>query len=187
MAIKIFIDQGHNASGANAGAEANGMREQDINYNVGLSLATLLKLDGRFEARLSRNWPCENLGTTNSESLSLRTQMANSWPADYFLSIHCNANVNTAINGTEMYVYAAGTTAYSLAETLLNSITANVGTRNNGVRLNPSLYVLRTTQMPAVLLELAYMTNTSDAALLRNNQFRFAQGIYIGLLRYFGL
>ena len=38
MAIRIFIDQGHNPSGVNAGAEGNGLREQDVTYNVGIYL-----------------------------------------------------------------------------------------------------------------------------------------------------
>ena len=39
MAIRIFIDQGHNPSGPNTGAEGNGLIEQDITYTVGLYLA----------------------------------------------------------------------------------------------------------------------------------------------------
>lgn len=54
MAIRIFIDQGHNPSGHNAGAEGNGLREQDVTYNVGIYLASLLNDDVRFQARVSR-------------------------------------------------------------------------------------------------------------------------------------
>ena len=39
--------------------------------------------------------------------------------------------------------------------------------------------------MPAILVELAYLTNTSDAMKLENDPFGFAQGIYNGLLGYF--
>ena len=62
MPIRIFIDQGHNPQGVNAGAEGNGLREQDVTYNVGVDLAGLLNDDPRFEARLSRNTPTESLG-----------------------------------------------------------------------------------------------------------------------------
>lgn len=68
----------------------------------------------------------------------------------------------------------------------MNAVVARVGTRDNGVRLNPSLYVLRKTTMPAVLVELAYLSNTSDAEKLKNDQSGFAWGIYNGLLSYFG-
>ncbi len=186
MAIRIFIDQGHNPSGPNAGAEGNGLREQDVNFNVGIYLAGLLNDDPRFEARVSRPTPETSLGTSNSTSLQARVNMANSWPADYFISIHCNSNENPNINGSEVYVYRSYTQSYWLAQHILNAVVARVGTQDNGVRLNPSLYVLRKTTMPAVLVELAYLSNTSDAEKLKNDQSGFAWGIYNGLLSYFG-
>lgn len=186
MAIKIFIDQGHNPSGVNAGAEGFGLREQDITYTVGEYLADLLKNDGRFEVKTSRNSPEEVLGTSNSSSLAARVDAANSWGADYFLSIHVNANTNPAVNGTEVYVYQEYTQAYYLAEEILNSIVKFLGTKNNGVRIRPSLYVLRKTTMPAALVELAYISNSEDSEKLRNDQYQFAEAIYSGILSYFG-
>ena len=64
--IKIFIDQGHNPTNPNAGAEANGVREQDVTYEVGVRLADLLRANPNFEVRLSRNSPDEQLGTSAS-------------------------------------------------------------------------------------------------------------------------
>lgn len=187
MAIKIFIDQGHNPSGFNAGAEGFGLREQDITYNVGMYLANILRNDNRFEVRTSRTSPTQILGTSNSTSLSERVRLANEWPADYFLSIHANANENPAINGTEVYVFRENTQAYFLAQHILNAIVRRVRTKDNGVRINPSLFVLRKTTMPAALIELAYLTNESDAQKLRFDQYQFAYAIYEGLLSYFGL
>lgn len=186
MAIRIFIDQGHNPQGVNAGAEGNGLREQDVTYNVGVALAQMLNDDPRFTARLSRNSPTESLGTSNATSLRARVNMANSWPANYFISIHCNSNPNPAINGSEVYVYQEGTQSYWLAQHILRNVVQQVGTRDNGVRVNPSLYVLRRTSMPAVLVELGYLSNQADAMKLRDDQQGFARGIYYGLLSYFG-
>ncbi len=186
LAIRIFIDQGHNPSGPNTGAQGNGLLEQDVNFLVGSYLADLLAQDPRFDVRVSRGTPETILGTSNATSLAERVNLANSWPADYFLSIHCNANTNPAINGTEVYVYAQYTQSYWLAEHILKAIVAQVGTRDNGVRLNPALYVLRRTDMPAALIELAYLTNAGDAEKLRDDPYGFAQGIYNGLLSYFG-
>lgn len=187
MAIKIFIDQGHNPSGLNAGAEGFGLREQDITYNVGAYLSDILSADYRFEARTSRTSPYQILGTNTNESLRSRVQAADSWPADYFISIHCNSNENPAINGTEAYVYEAYSDAYYLGLDIVDEIVRRVGTRNNQVRINPSLYVLRKTNMPAVLVELAYISNEEDAEKLRDDQYQFAYGIYVGLLNYLGL
>ncbi|SFR55808.1 N-acetylmuramoyl-L-alanine amidase family protein [Anaeromicropila populeti] len=187
MAIKIFVDQGHNPTGFNAGAEGFGLREQDITYNVGTYLANLLSNDYRFEVRTSRTNPEEYLGTSQVTSLQTRVDMANNWPADYFISIHANANENPAINGTEAYVAEAYSEAYYLGYDIVAAIVERVGTRNNAVRLNPSLYVLRKTTMPSVLVELGYLTNYEDSEKLRNDQYQFAYGIYEGLLNYFGL
>ena len=186
MAIKIFIDQGHNPTGFNAGAEGFGLQEQVITYNVGIYLADILRGDPRFEARTSRTTPEQSLGYDNNSSLAERVRLANSWPADYFISIHVNANDNPAINGTEVYVFQNFSQSYYLGERILNAIVSRLGTRNNGVRINTSFYLLRKTTMPTVLVELAYVTNYEDSEKLRNNQYDFAYAIYQGLLNYFG-
>lgn len=187
MPTKVYIDQGHNPEGVNAGAEGFGYREQDITYAVGIYLRDILLEDGRFEVRNSRNTPEESLGTSNATSLAARVRGANEWGADYFISIHCNASENPAANGSEVYVYRQGSVAADLAQQVLEAIVARLGTKNNGVRVNPSLYVLRRTQMPAILVELAYITNENDVQKLVNDQYAFAYAIYEGLCRYLGL
>ena len=187
MPIKIFIDQGHNPTGYhNTGAIGNGLIEQDINFQVGIYLRDLLNSDSRFVAHVSRPTINTVLGTNTTTSLAERVRMANEWPANYFISIHCNSNTNPAINGTEIYIYQYYLQANWLAEQVISGITDMVGTKDNGIYANPSLYVLRKTTMPAILVELAYLSNYTDAIKLMNNQYQFAYGIYLGLLRYFG-
>ena len=70
--IKVFIDQGHNPTNPNAGAEGSGLREQDLVYEIGIRLAELLNSDPEFDARLSRNSPSEILGETTAQSLRAR-------------------------------------------------------------------------------------------------------------------
>jgi len=187
MAIKIFIDQGHNPTNFhNSGATGFGLREEDITYQVGVYLAEMLNQDPRFEARLSRPSPSTVLGSTNATSLAQRVAMANQWPANYFISIHANFNENPSINGTEIYIYRQYTQANWLAEQVIDGIVETVGTKNNGIYARPSLYVLRKTKMPSILVELAYLSNYADAEKLRNDQYLFAEGIFRGIMRYFG-
>lgn len=187
MAINIFIDQGHNPGMINGGAEGNGLIESEVTYQVGIYLAGLLFANPDFNVRVSRLYPDTVLGTDQASSLRERVDMANSWPADYFLSIHCNSNVNPAINGAEIYVYQEHSVAYDMARVVLDNIVHFTGIKDNGVRINPTLYVLRRTTMPALLIELGYLSNPQDAELLRTKPYAFAFGIYIGLLQYFGL
>ncbi len=184
MAIKIFIDQGHNPSGFNTGAEGNGLREQDITYNVGIQLAQLLRQDERFEVLTSRTCISQIVGYSNSTSLEERVWRANWWGADYFLSIHCNSSTNPTATGSEIFVYRSQTRAYFMAQDILQQISEQLQMRNRGVKINPAYYVLRNTNMPALLIELAFITNPSDAQKLENDQALFAQAIYDGLVEY---
>lgn len=187
MAIKIYIDQGHNPQNPNAGAEGNGLREQDLTYEIGRLTAELLAADPRFEVRLSRPTAETVLGSTNAESLAARVNDANSWGADYFISLHANASTITSASGTEGYVYRGDSPAEALSEEIVEGISEATGLADRGVFVRPSLYVLRRTAMPATLIELGFITNRGDAALMSEDPGLFAEGIYNGILQYFDL
>ena len=82
MAIRLYIDQGHNPQNPNAGAEGNGLREQDIVFRIGVLLADLLLANGNFEVLLSRPSQSTQLGNSTASSLAARVNQANSWGAD---------------------------------------------------------------------------------------------------------
>ncbi|MBE6686067.1 MAG: N-acetylmuramoyl-L-alanine amidase [Ruminococcaceae bacterium] len=187
MAIKIFIDQGHNPTNPNAGAEGNGLREQDLTYEIGIILAQLLSENGNYEVLVSRPTPETQLGTTNAQSLAARVNAANSWGADYFISLHANASSITSASGSEGYVYSLGGAAQQFAENILTGLSDVTGLPNRGVFARPTLYVLRRTAMPAALIELGFITNPGDAALMSEDPQLFALGVYNGINRYFGL
>ena len=187
MAIKIYIDQGHNPVNPNAGSEGNGLREQDIVYRIGKELEALLDADGDFDVRVSRPSEDTLLGTSNASSLRLRVEDANNWGADYFLSLHTNASVNTEASGSEAFVYSRNGEAYILSEIILSKLNAFTRLRNRGVKIRPSLYVLRRTRMPAALIELGFITNYNDALLMSREPGLFAEAIYEALLEYFGI
>ena len=186
MATKIYIDQGHNPQNPNAGAEGNGYREQDLTYAIGVELGQILGELG-FEVRLSRNSPTEVLGTSNQSSLTARVRDANAWGADYFISLHTNAAANPAATGSEALVYRTGSVAAALAADILRGLNRSTGLRNRGVMARPGLYVLRRTQMPAVLVEMGFISNRGDASWMANSPELFAQGIADGIVDYVGL
>lgn len=185
MAIKIYIDQGHNPESPNSGAEGNGLREQDLVFRIGIETKRLLDNNPDFETRLSRPTADTQLGTSNASSLKVRVDEANTWGADLFLSLHCNASVDSSASGSEALVFSRFGTSYTIAEVLLTALTEATGLRNRGVFIRPGIYVLRRSAMPAVLLELGFITNPADAILLRDNPTLFARGIYNGLVRYY--
>ena len=183
MALKIFIDQGHNPENPNSGAEANGFREQDLVYAIGQRTAAMLRGYG-FDVRLSRPAPDTQLGNSVATSLAARVDNANDWGADYFISLHCNASDNTAASGTEAFVFRRNSDAEWLAYRLVQGVTDATGLPDRGIMARPGLYVLRKTRMPAVLMELGFITNPGDAALLAYSPNLFAAGLTNGLLAY---
>lgn len=184
MAIKIYIDQGHNPSSPNAGAEGNGYVEQDITYEIGARLASLLRSNGNFDVRVSRPTPETTLGNTNASSLRIRVDEANAFGADYFVSLHANASTNSSVSGSEVLVYSEPSVAAELGRDILVWLNRLTGLRNRGIVERPGLYVLRKTRMPAVLVEMGFISNLSDAILMSNSPELFAEGIYNGILQY---
>ncbi len=188
MAIKIYIDQGHNPRGFNTGAEGNGYFEQDITYRIGVLLNRYFQDNPAFESRLSRPEPDTVLGTSNSSSLVARVNEANAYRADLFLSLHTNASVNPSANGSECLIYSTSSrVAYDVSVLILEQLTLITGLRNRGIVERPGLYVLRRTQMPAIVVEMGFITNAADAELMVNSPNLFALGIYRGVLKYYGL
>ena len=187
MAIKIYLDQGHNPESPNSGAEWYGVREQDVTYAVGVELARLLGENGAFEVRLSRPTPETQLGTSNATSLAARVNGANAFGADLFLSLHTNASLDTSALGSEALVYEIPSSAANVARTILASLVRATGQRNRGVIARPGLYVLRRTNMPAVLLEMGFLSNPTEGARLASSPELYARGIYDGIVEYYGV
>ena len=188
MSIKIYIDQGHNPREFNTGAEGNGFFEQDITYAVGVRLYALLESDPNFTPRLSRPSEDTVLGTSNSSSLRVRVAEANAWDADLLLSIHANASIDPEVSGSECLVYSPqSTVAIAVGEDILREMTSITGLSNRGIFFRPGLFVLRRSAMPAVLVEMGFISNRGDAALMAYSPQLFALGMYRGLLSYYGL
>ena len=186
MATKIYIDQGHNPVNPNAGSEGNGFREQDLVYTIGQMTAASLRSYG-FDVRLSRPSPTTQLGTSNTTSLQARVNDANSWGADYFISLHTNASDVTSASGSEAFVYRRDSDAEYLAENILTQLNYATGLQNRGVMVRPGLYVLKKTRMPATLVELGFITNPVDAELMAYSPGLFAAGGSNGVLASFGM
>ena len=186
--IKIYIDQGHNpTSYDNAGAAGNGLYEQDLTFTIGILLAELLKEDGRFEVCLSRPTADTVLGTDNDSSLDARIKGAKDFGADYFISLHVNSYEAASANGIEVYVANQNSVSYDFGSALLKGLISSTNLYNRGMKLGPELRVLKNATMPAALLEMGFISNSSDAALLSQCPELFAQGIYNGILDYFDL
>lgn len=174
--MKIFLDIGHNHDGGDTGATGNGHREQDITFDIAKRAGELLAGQG-VEVKYSRNNPTDNIGTTVAASIYGRYTEANAWGADYFISFHCNAASSSSALGTETLVYKLSGTAYELAKKVQSGIVSDCDMVDRGVKQRTDLGVLKNTNMPAVLIELGFITNPEDCAKMVNGPDVFAEAI----------
>lgn len=175
MAKKVFIDPGHGGSDSGA-VGVSGLLEKDINLAVAKKVRDLLKIQG-LEVKLSR----ENDMTM---SLRERTTAANSWKADCYLSIHCNAYSGSA-KGIETFSYTTNTN--DLARAIHSQVLVTKAyTVNRGLK-TASFYVLRNSNMRASLIELAFVDNIDDAKILTTKQDDLALGVAKGICKYFNI
>ena len=180
--MKIFLDAGHGYS-VDTGAQGNGLKEQDITCQLAQKIGERLKNNG-IDVKYSRGTIMSNVGTTLNESINGRCNMANSWGADYFISLHCNASTNCSANGTETLIY--GNSAKVLAD-IVNSNLVSLGLLNRGVKQRTDLGVLKRTNMPAILVEVGFISNAHDAYFLANRQDEIAQAICNAIFEYLGV
>nr|WP_228035829.1 N-acetylmuramoyl-L-alanine amidase [Oculatella sp. LEGE 06141] len=174
--VVVVIDPGH--GGPDPGAVGiNGLRETEIVLPIGIQVASLLQQQG-IQAILTRQ-------DERDLDLAPRVQIAERSNADLFVSIHANAISLSRpdVNGIETYYYSSG--GLPLAQTIHRSILQGTGMTDRGVR-QARFYVIRNTSMPAVLLEVGFVTGRDDAARLSDPAFRnqMAAAIARGILQY---
>ncbi len=166
---RIVIDPGH--GGSDPGGVGNGLQEKNIVLDVGTRFRNLLNADSA-DTRGGGNWTALMTRSTDVfVSLSGRAAYSNSQGAARFMSIHSNAFSSTAANGTETFSFSEGTTGAALRNLVQAEMIAQWGTTNRGNK-TANFAVLRDTAAPAVLHELAFITNAADAAKLGSSTRR---------------
>ena len=172
--IKVFIDAGH--GGSDPGALGNGLKEKDIVLNIAKKLGALLNGRG-ISIKYSRT-------TDTYVSLDERARQANAWGADLFISIHANSAASS-VRGTECFTYyTANKATTDLSANISKKIASKFNIPNRGHK-QQNFAVLRLTNMPAILVETAFISNSSDANLLNTRQADFSITIANSILSYF--
>ncbi len=178
----VVIDPGH--GGNQAGARWDSILEKDITLSISLKVAERLAQEGA------------SVLMTRAEDTTIglyeRTAMANRSNAHFFISIHCDSNPRpNSASGTTVYFHKEDADSRALAQAILNEIVKVSGIPSRGVRSDSTLYsnglaVLRTSQMPAVLIEVGFLNHSFDRAKLVDPKFqeRVAEAIVRGLKAY---
>lgn len=182
---KIYIDPGHGTDldgSKDPGALGpNGEKESSVALAVGKYLKAECARQG-WEIKMSR----ETEWTT--KVLAQRAAEANSWGADVVVSLHCNAFSNPQAHGSETLVYKYGGESEKVGRKVLDGMLTEVKRYSRGCK-EQNVYILRATDMPATLCELAFISNPEECKLLCDPvyQKKWAVGICKGLCWYYNV
>lgn len=167
----IFLDAGH--GGSDPGAVYNGRNEKDDNLAITLAVGRYLEEYG-FRVIYART---DDIYETPAQ----KAAEGNASGADIFVSIHRNSSpVPNQYTGVESLVYNEWLPAGTIAANI-NSQLEKVGYRNLGVNARPNLTVLRRSNIPAVLVEVGFINNDQDNALLDSRFEETARAIANGI------
>lgn len=182
----VAVDAGH--GGPDSGAiGSRGTMEKEVALAVAQRIAKLLEARG---AKVIMTRPGDQ-----DVGLYERTDKENYAKADIFVSVHINSNTNPSIGGTTSYIYngkentsqiALIPESARLARYVQAELLKTLGLRDLGVR-DANFVVLRTSNMPAILIETAFISNAAEEKIMRTDDFRnkAAEAIVRGIGLYF--
>ena len=182
----ITIDPGHGGSDSGA-VGPNGYTEKEGAFAISQKVASILNQSGA-KVVMTRDSDVDVYGPNASarNELQARVDVGNNANSDIFVSIHCNAFVNPAANGTQTFYYGSSYQGQRLAQSIQEKMIEANGLRDRGIS-TCNFYVVKHSYKPAVLIETAFITNYDEEALLSDDEWQttMAKAIAEGINEYF--
>ncbi len=188
----IVLDAGH--GGLDSGCVAvNGAYEKDINLDIVKDLRELLTLNGykvictREEDISMHDEGVEGIRNQKISDMENRLEVVKSYPDSVFLSVHQNLYTEPAYFGAQMFYTTNNSSNRRLAQIMQDRFAALQPGNDREIKLiDNGLYLFRTTEQPALLIECGFLSNPSDAEKLSDPEYRkkIAFTIYSGLTEY---
>ena len=186
----IAIDAGHGGSDSGA-IGPTGVMEKSVTLRIALEVEKLLKEEGA-TVYMTRTTDTEvspkGARASDSEELQARCDVANRKKADIFVSIHMDSFTNREAKGTTGYYFSQGSRqGRELADKIRSNLVDQLGTQSRGTQ-TCNFYVVRHTDMPATLIEVAFISNPEEERLLNSKEGikKAAMAIVDGIADYFG-
>lgn len=185
----IALDAGHGGSDTGA-IGPTGVTEKGVTLRVAKALQKLLQAEGA-TVLMTRTTDTEvspkKANASDVEELQARCDVGNEGNADIFISMHMDSFTNSTPSGTTGYYYTKGSKASQrLAQYVSEGVVTALGTGNRGTK-SCNFYVVKHTDMPATLVEMAFISNDKEEKLMNSEAGinRAAEGILNGLRRFF--
>lgn len=181
----ITIDPGH--GGIDPGCHLGNLYEKDLVLTIAQGLADILAQNGA-RVTLTRSEDIElshltqNERTRHRRDLRARVELASQYAADLLVSLHVNTAGAGHMGGAMLFYHPTSSEGKGLAEALLPFLSEAVPGNQNAA-LPGNFYILRHSAMPAVLVEMGFLSNPVDRGLLTSSegQQRITTAILMGL------
>ncbi|RDY25835.1 N-acetylmuramoyl-L-alanine amidase [Romboutsia weinsteinii] len=175
--MKWYLDFGHGGKYPGA-VGSNSTKESDTVLKIG----TLVKnnLEEAFEKVITTR---EN---DTYYSLDYRSSKANKEKCDYFISLHMNSSTNKSAKGCEVWVYDEKSKLYTLSKNICSNLSLSLNTPNRGVKISKEFSLIRKTNMPALIVEIDFISNTTVESSITSSKYikNIADGISSTLLAF---
>lgn len=186
----IIIDPGH--GGFDPGKVGiTGVHEKEINLRIALKLRDYLEQSGAYVI-MTRTEDVDLDGDDTKQlkkgDMINRSQKVNDSNSDIMLSIHQNSFPQSNVRGGQVFFHKDSDEGKVLAQHIQKAMQAHADEENKRVaKHNGDYYILRTTKIPAVIVECGFLTNTEEERKLNTDQYqeKIAWAIYIGIVEYF--
>lgn len=187
---KITIDAGHGGNDSGA-IGPTGVMEKTVTLRIANEVRRLLMAEGA-TVYMTRDTDTEvspkGANASDIEELQARCDVANQNASDVFVSIHMDSFSSGAAKGTTGYYYSLGSQkSRDLADKVRSGVIDQIGTQSRGTQ-SCNFYVVKHTDMPATLVEVAFISNPTEEQLLDSEDGikKAAQGIVDGIADFFG-
>lgn len=182
----IVIDPGH--GGTDSGAVRGKIVEKDITLSISQKLAQELSQAGAAVIMI-RNSDTDMMPEGQKfhkrEDLKVRVQKANESDADLYISIHTNADPNPRWFGAQTFYNSSSEASKLLAESIQGELTEILANTTRKA-LRGDYYVMNNTKMPAVIIEVGFISNPREGELLKKDDYqkKVAYAIFSGIAKY---
>lgn len=186
----IIIDPGH--GGFDPGkVGTTGVHEKEINLKIALKLRGYLEQSGAYVI-MTRTEDVDLDGDDTKQwkkgDMINRSKKMNISHGDIMVSIHQNAFPQSNVKGAQVFFHKDSEQGQVLAQHIQKAVQTHGDKENKRVaKHNGDYYVLRTTEIPSVIVECGFLTNPEEEAKLNTDQYqeKIAWSIYLGIIEYF--
>lgn len=187
----IYLDPGH--GGVDPGAGDEEPFEKDIALSVSLKLRDYLQQQGALVI-MTRETDVDladkglkGYSKRKVQDLKRRLDLINESEADFFATIHLNAIPSSRWEGSQTFYSTNFKENKRAAKLVQDELRRNLENTDREAKAANSIYLLKHTNKPGVLVEIGFLSNPEEAANLRQEDYqdKVAGSIYEGILRYF--